>query len=99
MAIEVTPPNRARTAGIGLHRMYGFELEQAGIPLLRQGGIPVPYKGMQIPVAFSADLLVAEAIILAIKAFPALLPAHQAQLLTYPRMSGLLMNVQAARPA
>jgi GxxExxY protein len=79
----------------------GFELEQAGIPLLRQVGIPVFYKGMQTPLGFRTDILVADTVILEIKAVPGLLPAHEAQLLTYLRMSrlpvGLLMNFHAMR--
>jgi GxxExxY protein len=79
----------------------GFELEQAGIPFLRQVAIPVFYKGMQIPLGFRADLFVADTVILEVKAIPGLLPAHEAQLLTYLRMSGLpvglLMNFHAMR--
>ena len=78
-----------------------FELEQAGIPLARQVGVPVFYKGMQMPLGFRADILVAGIVILEIKAVAALLPAHEAQLLTYLRMSGLpvglLMNFHALR--
>jgi GxxExxY protein len=78
-----------------------FELEQAGIPLSRQVSIPVTYKGMSIPLGFRADILVADTVILEIKAVPALLPAHDAQLQTYLRMSGipigLLLNFHAAR--
>jgi hypothetical protein len=52
-------------------------------------------------LGFRADLLVAETFILEIKAVPALLPAHEAQLPTYLRMSGLsvglLMNSHATR--
>jgi GxxExxY protein len=101
LAIEVH-----RQTGSGLLKSVhaaclGFELEQAGIPILRQVGIPVLYKDMQIPLGFRADIVVAETIILEIKAVPGLLPAHEAQLLTYLRMSGLpiglLMNFRATR--
>ena len=78
-----------------------FELEQANIPILRQVGIPVFYKGIQISVGFRADILVAHTVILEIKAVPVRLPAHEAQLQTYLRMSGLpvglLMNFHATR--
>lgn len=78
-----------------------FELEQAGIPFSREVGVPVIYKGISMPVGFRADILVNEAVIIEIKALPALLPVHDAQLLTYLRMSGrpvgLLMNFHAAR--
>jgi GxxExxY protein len=101
LAIEVhrqTGPGLLESVYAGC---LGFELERAGIPLLRQVGIPVFYKGTQIPLGFRADLLVAETVILEIKAVPALLPAHEAQLLTYLRMSGLpvglLMNFHAPR--
>jgi GxxExxY protein len=62
----------------------------------RQVSIPVTYKGMSIPLGFRADILVDGIVILEIKAVPALLPAHDAQLQTYLRMSsipiGLLLN-------
>jgi hypothetical protein len=76
----------------------GFELEQAGIPLLGQVGIPVFYKGTQIPLGLRAHLLVADAAILEIKAVPALLPTHEAQLLTYLRMSSLPFGVADELP-
>jgi GxxExxY protein len=79
----------------------GFEPEPAGIPLLRQVGIPVFCKNTQIPLGFRADRLVAETVILEIKAVPALLPAHEAQLLNYLRTIrlsvGLLMDFHTTR--
>jgi GxxExxY protein len=66
-----------------------FELEQVGLPLRREVTIPVFYKGKKIPLGFRADILVANALIPEIKAVPALLPAHDAQLQTYLRLSGL----------
>ncbi len=52
-------------------------------------------------MGFRADILAADAIILEIKAVPALRPVHEARLLTYLRMSdlsvGLLMNFHAMR--
>ena len=77
----------------------GMELEQAGIPFESQAPIPVIYKGRTILLGFRADILVDNAIILEIKAVALLLPAHEAQLLTYLRMSRisvlLLMNFHA----
>ena len=78
-----------------------LELEQAGIRYDREVMIPVIYKGTTIPLGFRADILVEKAIILEIKAVAALLPVHEAQILTYLRMSqirvGLLMNFHAIR--
>ena len=78
-----------------------LELSHAGIAFQSQVTMPVIYKGMMIPLGFRADIVVENTIILEIKAVAALLPAHDAQLLTYLRMSelriGLLMNFHAPR--
>jgi GxxExxY protein len=77
------------------------ELGQAGIPFQREVSVPVTYKGKTLPLGFRADILVANTILVEIKAVVALLPAHDAQILTYLRMSqipvGLLMNFHAIR--
>ena len=78
-----------------------FELKRAGIPFARQVPIPVIYDGMRLNTGFRADLIVADDIIIEIKAIERLAPAHEAQLLTYLRMSGcqvgLLFNFNALR--
>jgi hypothetical protein len=62
--------------------------------------MPVVCKGTSISLGFRADILVADAVILEIKGVAALLPAHQAQIPTYLRVShvraGLLSNFHAA---
>ena len=78
-----------------------FELKRAGIPFGRQVAIPVIYDGVRLNTGFRADLIVADDIIVEIKAIERLVPAHEAQLLTYLRMSGcqvgLLFNFNALR--
>ncbi len=77
------------------------ELREAGIPCERQVPIPVIYKGISIGDSFRADVVVARKMILEIKAVAAILPAHEAQLHTYLRMSGirirLILNFNARR--
>ena len=77
------------------------ELERAGIRVRREVGIPAIYKGEPLPLGFRADILADETVIVEIKAVPALLPAHDMQLQTYLRMSGLpvglLLNFNALR--
>jgi GxxExxY protein len=77
------------------------ELEHAGIPFQREVMVPVIYKGKTIRLGFRADILVANLILLEIKAVATLLPVHDAQILTYLRMSqirvGLLLNFHAVR--
>ncbi len=45
-----------------------FELQHADIPFVPQINVPVTYKGMKIPLGFRADILVADTVILEIKA-------------------------------
>jgi GxxExxY protein len=101
LAIEVH-----RTVGPGLletvySECLADELGQAGIPFQRQIPVPVVYKGKTLPLGFRADILVANTVLLESKAVTALLATHDAQILTYLRMSqiriGLLLNFHAIR--
>lgn len=78
----------------------GFELKQAGIQFGRQVGLPIIYKGMRLDCGYRIDLTIEEDLLLEVKAVERLLPIHEAQILTYLRMSGrkigLLMNFNAA---
>ena len=75
------------------------ELEEDGIAFRTQVPVPVVYRGRTVPLGFRMDLLVADSIIVEVKAVANLIPAHEAQLLTYLRLSGLrlglLMNFHA----
>jgi GxxExxY protein len=101
LAIEVH-----RTIGPGLlESVYEaclcLELKRAGIPFRRQVSMPVVYKGTLISLGFRADIVVEDTVILEIKGVAAFIPAHEAQILTYLRMShvrvGLLLNFHATR--
>jgi GxxExxY protein len=59
------------------------ELEHSGFEARREVGIPAIYKGKPLPLAFRADILVEETVIIEIKALPALLPVHDMQIQTY----------------
>jgi GxxExxY protein len=78
-----------------------FELQRAGIEFERQVTIPVVYEGVFLEAGFRADIIVARTLILEIKSVDRLLPVHEAQVLTYLRMSGyrigLLLNFNALR--
>ena len=65
------------------------EFDQAGITYVRQQRLPVKYKGHDIDCNFQLDLVVEQTLVLEIKAVSQLLPIHEAQLLTYLRISGL----------
>jgi GxxExxY protein len=72
------------------------ELSGRNIQLQKQVEIPVYYKGGRLEAGFRADILVQDLIIVEIKAVEKLLPIHEAQIITYLRLSGrplgLLLN-------
>ncbi len=76
-----------------------FELALRGLSLRRQAAMPVVYKGRRLDLGFRPDLIVEEKVIVELKCVEKLLPVHDAQLLTYLRLSGikvgLLINFQA----
>src|SRR4051812_7232526 len=67
-----------------------------GISYLRQHPIAIDYKGAAVQNAYRLDLFVAELVIVELKAVEKFEPVHEAQLLTYlrltPRWLGLLVN-------
>ena len=73
-----------------------YELSEAGIAFERQVPLPVVYKDVDIDCGYRIDVLVDRQLILELKAVEALTPVHQAQLLTYMKLSristGLLLN-------
>jgi GxxExxY protein len=73
-----------------------FELKQLGLKLEEQKPLPVVYKNVKLDCGYRLDLVVEDEIIIEIKAIEKLLPIHDAQLLSYLRLTkktvGLLMN-------
>ncbi len=72
------------------------ELSLRGLRVERQKAIPLEYKGMVLGDGFRIDLLVQEQVIVEVKAVASIQPIHEAQLLTYLRLTdkrlGLLIN-------
>lgn len=71
-------------------------LKQKGLRVKSQVTLPVCFKGEQLEKDFIIDILVEDKIILELKAIEILLPIHEAQLVTYLKLSdkklGLLIN-------
>ena len=71
-----------------------FTLRQ--IPFEKEKALPVEYKGVQLDCGYRLDFLVADEVIVELKAVETLLPIHDAQLLTYLKLTGckvgLLIN-------
>lgn len=77
------------------------ELRARDIPFTCQTELPVVYKGKHIEGAhYRIDLLIADAVIVEMKAVEKISPAHIAQLLTYMRLTGkrvgLIINFNVA---
>ena len=77
------------------------ELADAGLPFQRQIKLPIMYRGRLLEDGFRADVVVADEVIIEIKSVEHILPVHEAQLLTYLRLTGhrigLLMNFNVIR--
>ncbi|MCH7676545.1 GxxExxY protein [candidate division KSB1 bacterium] len=72
------------------------ELQLRGIKSEHQVILPLFYKGHEISKDFRIDLLVEKEIVVEIKAVEAILPVHQAQLISYLKLAdkrlGFLIN-------
>ncbi|HEY3488667.1 MAG TPA: GxxExxY protein [Candidatus Deferrimicrobiaceae bacterium] len=65
------------------------ELSLRGMSFERQRAVPLTYKGLALECGYRLDLVVADRVIVEIKAVEALAPIHEAQALTYLRLTGL----------
>ena len=79
-----------------------FELAaERGCRVERQRALPVVCRGVQIDCGYRIDLLVDGAVIVELKTVDALKPVHEAQLLSYLKLSGchvgLLINFHVVR--
>lgn len=72
------------------------ELTLLGLVFKRQVELPVSYKGLKLDCGYRIDLIVEQKVVLELKAIERILAIHQAQLLTYMKLSnvrvGLLIN-------
>ncbi|HNX35654.1 MAG TPA: GxxExxY protein [Kiritimatiellia bacterium] len=105
--------NRVIGCAIEVHRILGpgllesayeqclaFELENAAIPFQTQKSLPVVYKKIRLDCGYRMDVVVDNRLLLELKNVEVLLPIHEAQLLTYMKLSGictgLLINFNVA---
>ena len=70
-----------------------LEMKQNGVSFRRQVALPVNYKGFKLDSAYRLDFVIEEYLVVEIKAVERLLPIHEAQLLTYPKLSGLKIGL------
>ncbi len=77
-----------------------FELSQNEIPFRRQVPLPVVYKDVKLNCGYRMDIVVNDELILELKTVEKIMPVHEAQILTYLKLSGLhtalLLNFNVA---
>jgi len=89
-------------AAIDVHRQLGsgllesayeaclcHELTILGIPFVSQAALEIVYKGERIDCAYRMDMVVNRTILLELKSVESLQPIHQAQIISYLKLSGL----------
>lgn len=92
-------------AAIEVHRALGpglmesayekcleHEFKLQGISFETQVAIPVIYKGINLECGYRADIIVEKQIILELKTVESILPVHEAQLLTYLKLTHLKLG-------
>jgi GxxExxY protein len=100
-------------AAIEMHRQLGpgllesayeqclcHELHLCGIPFMCQVDLPVSYKGLKLDCGYKIDVVVNDEVIVELKSIERILPVHEAELLTYLKLSGkkvgLLINFNSS---
>ena len=89
MCIEVH-----RTLGPGLlesayEECLCYELQHGGLKYRRQAPLSVEYKSVKLDCGYKMDIVVQDSLVIELKTAEKLLPIHEAQLLTYLKLSGI----------
>jgi len=92
-------------SGLSVHRALGpgllessyeqclaHELGLRGVAVRRQVALPMRYKGLTLDAGYRIDMIVEDGIVIEVKAVEALTRLHQAQILTYLKLSGLRLG-------
>jgi GxxExxY protein len=69
------------------------EFDLRGISYKRQHAVPVQYKGAKLDCGYRIDILVDDLVILELKAVDRLDPIHEAQTLTYLKLTGIKIGL------
>lgn len=69
------------------------ELSLAGLPFRRQVPLPVHYKGAKLDCGYRIDFVIGGSLLVELKIVDQLNPVHQAQILTYLKLSGIRVGL------
>lgn len=97
---------RTMDAAFAVHRALGpgllesvyeiclcHELSKCGLAFQRQLILPVVYDGVRLEAGLRIDLFVEESVIIEIKAVEKRIPLHEAQLITYLKLTGCRLGL------
>lgn len=92
-------------AAIAVHRALGpglletvyeavlaREVQDRGLKVARQVGVPIVYKDIRFEEGFRADLIVEDLVIVELKSVESVSAAHKKQVQTYLRLTGLKLG-------
>jgi GxxExxY protein len=70
-----------------------YEIEQSGLSFRRQSALPIVYKSVRLDCGYRMDIVVENRVIVELKTVERLLPIHEAQMLTYLKLSGIRIGL------
>jgi GxxExxY protein len=70
-----------------------YELKKRGLRVQMEVPLPVMYEEVHLDAGYRLDLIVNECVIVELKAVERVLPVHQAQLLTYLKLTGYRLGI------
>ncbi|MFZ4857263.1 MAG: GxxExxY protein [Desulfuromonadaceae bacterium] len=89
-------------AAIDVHKVLGpgllesayeecfcYELDLRGVFTERQRSLPLMYKGLKLDCGYRMDVVADSRVLIELKSIEKIMPIHEAQLLTYLKLSGL----------
>ena len=106
MLLEKELTNKIIGAAIEVHKALGpgllesayekclmKEFELSNISFKSQIELPLEYKGIRVDAGYRIDLIVERKVIIELKAVGSLIPVHEAQLLTYLKLTGIRVGM------
>ena len=78
-----------------------YELKKTGLDVQTQVGLPLKYEDVMLDVGYRVDILIEKKVVLELKTVERLLPIHEAQIISYLKLSncklGFLLNFKVYR--
>src|SRR5260221_3275796 len=77
----------------GYEACLAYELRNEGLTVLAQVPLPLIYREVRLDVGYRLDLLVEDVVVVEIKSVESLIAIHQAQVISYLRLSGKKLGI------